>query len=110
MLSLVVSLFGPPPDTQYNTPFRRVADFGVVLVSFLSRHPILPEDIKIKRAVYIDEDDVFNYDPEILTPWFTECHNFLEEQKPDPEDVLFLIFLMGCEAALRCQQQDETHH
>jgi hypothetical protein len=72
--------------------------------------PFLPEDIKIKRAVYIDEDDVFNYDPEILSPWFTECHNFLENQNPDPEDVLFLMFLMGCEAALRCQQQDETHH
>ena len=110
-MSLDVSLFGPPPDNQYITPFRRVADFGVVLVSFLSRHPIFTGGHKIKtRAVYIDENDTFNYDPDVLMPWYKECHEFLESQNPDPEDVFFLIFLMGCEAALRCQQQEETHH
>ena len=59
--------------------------------------------------VFIDGQDRFRVDLEAMLPWYSEGAMHIQEVQPPEEDVPFLVFIFGCEAALRCQQIDEVH-
>jgi hypothetical protein len=58
---------------------------------------------------YIDDDGAFQVNKEAMVTWFNQAVLDLEVMKPPQEDLPFYIFLMGCEAALRCQEIDKIH-
>ena len=58
---------------------------------------------------FIDEQDRFRVDTEAIMPWFSACASHLADYQPDEDEIPFLVFLFGCEAALRCQQIDKIH-
>lgn len=60
----------------------------------------------IKKACYIDEEGKFRWDEEIMTQWYNEAMNQIEKVEPQEITAIpFMVFLMGCETALRVQEK-----
>lgn len=59
--------------------------------------------------VWIDDKGSFQVDVDRMLPWFVTCASYVEEHAPDENEIPFLVFLFGCEAALRCQEIEEVH-
>ena len=74
-------------------------------------HCDLPFRFKMERlkGCYIDKDDVFHYDEKEMLPWFKQAMSEISDMHPELESIPFLVFLMGCEAGLRCQETKKLH-
>ena len=72
---------------------------------------LLGGDIKKKRkkACYLDKNGDFKCDQVAMQKWYTNALKHIEEVYIPEEDIPFIIFLMGCETALRCQEQETIH-
>jgi hypothetical protein len=62
-----------------------------------------------KRECYIDENGVFQFNQDDMLLWFEDAMVQLEKAKPLEEQIPFMVFLMGCEASLRCQEKNTIH-
>lgn len=67
------------------------------------------KNIPYEPSVFIDEEDRFQVNIEGMLPWFSACAEYIADTHPEEEEIPFLVFLFGCEAALRCQQIEEIH-
>ena len=64
----------------------------------------------IKKACYIDEEGKFLWDEEIMTQWYNEAMNQIEKVEPQEITAIpFMVFLMGCETALRVQEKENLN-
>tara|TARA_Y100000996_G_scaffold174689_2_gene135829 strand:+ start:121 stop:315 length:195 start_codon:yes stop_codon:yes gene_type:complete len=52
---------------------------------------------------YIDENDEFRSDVEKMSKWYNKAMETLDKMPVSNEEIPFLLFLMGAEAGLRCQ-------
>ena len=64
----------------------------------------------IKKACYIDEEGKFRWDEETMTQWYNEAMNQIEKVEPQEITAIpFMVFLMGCETALRVQEKENLN-
>ena len=61
------------------------------------------------KDCYIDENDNFQCNERNMLKWYESAMKHIEEYKLPMEDIPFVVFLLGCEAALRCQQKEKVH-
>ena len=61
------------------------------------------------KGCYIDENGVFQFDQEEMLLWFDQAMVQIEKSQPFEGQIPLMLFLMGCEASLRCQEQDTIH-
>tara|TARA_Y100000356_G_C11005250_1_gene155485 strand:- start:21 stop:215 length:195 start_codon:yes stop_codon:yes gene_type:complete len=54
----------------------------------------------------IDENDEFKFNATEMSKWFNHAMDTIMEMHPNQDEVPFLLFLMGAEAALRCQNRE----
>jgi hypothetical protein len=63
----------------------------------------------IKKACFINEKGDFIADHEKIHKWYATALASIEDMLLTDEEIPFVIFLMGCETALRCQEQETIH-
>ena len=62
-----------------------------------------------KKGCYIDEDDVFRFDEEVMAKWYNDAMTQLDGKDFELHAIPFMVFLMGCEAALRVKDREKLH-
>ena len=62
-----------------------------------------------KKGCYIDEKGYFKWDDDIMAKWFSNAMKEIERTEPEMEQIPYMVFLMGCEAALRLEEVDTLH-
>jgi len=61
------------------------------------------------KDCFIDRNGLFQANEEAMATWFNQAISQIEKENPPDEAIPFLVFLMGCEAALRCQEIEIVH-
>ena len=63
---------------------------------------------KNEAACFIDKNDNFCSDIDQMSKWYNHAMETINEMPVSNEEIPFLLFLMGAEAGIRCQ--DKTIH
>jgi hypothetical protein len=62
-----------------------------------------------KKGCYIDEDDYFRWDDDVMASWFNNAMKEIDGKELDMHNIPYMVFLMGCEAALRMKDMEKLH-
>ena len=62
-----------------------------------------------KKGCYIDNKGIFRFDEKEMATWFNQAMLEVDAFQPETQDIPFMVFLMGCEASLRCQEKETIH-
>jgi hypothetical protein len=61
------------------------------------------------KGCYINDKGEFVWDDEHMSKWYNNAMKEIEKVEADLHAIPYMVFLMGCEAALRMREVEKLH-